>query len=407
MIIICGLTLSGVTACAGHFSNSFKTAKTKPAVSSYGRVLQQEYLKIADFEEKHGVWEHVRSFKGRAADAASGSLRPLNPNNFNNARRSGRGLYALRAELERAMVGPASRTRPKAVAEMQAAYDCMVRHIGVNQKIFRKCEALFHKNVPIVEKAPFPRSKDTAAAPTFMKKSADAPKAAAIPKKPVKSPVKKDKVTADDLNITRAKPVVTPAAPVAETLKVAPKTAPAAKASGQEKRPFNPQDYIHKKLRSRFLDQDFGASSQEITNSVLSYKPEESRYPLLAPEETPLPSKKIAGGPHPSFEISFTKGGTRLTDNAKSIIADLAEKIESGRYSEVIIRGHSDKSGPASINKRLSFKRASTVGEALTGMVKKKVDASLITEGYGYDIPIVGLSPSDPRNRRAEVILVK
>lgn len=80
---------------------------------------------------------------------------------------------------------------------------------------------------------------------------------------------------------------------------------------------------------------------------------------------------------------------------------DGALKSASLGQSRFLIAGHTDASGDAAYNRRLSLRRAEAVRDWLVG---HGVDAHrLDTDGYGKERPLTPQDPMNPANRRVEI----
>jgi outer membrane protein OmpA-like peptidoglycan-associated protein len=105
-------------------------------------------------------------------------------------------------------------------------------------------------------------------------------------------------------------------------------------------------------------------------------------------------------------DVLFGLGQTELQPSARSNLDDVAELLLSEPDKRIRIEGHTDASGPAEVNERISLERAEAVRTALIGM---GVSADRITAiGMGEEFPIA--SNDNPegrsRNRRVDVILL-
>lgn len=104
-------------------------------------------------------------------------------------------------------------------------------------------------------------------------------------------------------------------------------------------------------------------------------------------------------------DINFASGKADLADNARLNLAKLAGILLMMPDMNVRVEGHTDATGTAEINDKLSTDRANTVGDLLIAM---GVDTSrIIAEGYGSSRPI---QPNDTKegralNRRVELVL--
>jgi len=101
--------------------------------------------------------------------------------------------------------------------------------------------------------------------------------------------------------------------------------------------------------------------------------------------------------------ILFDVDKTALKEDAKTELADLAKVLKDYPDTVLVIEGHTDSSGSAAHNKRLSEQRAQSVIEVLA---TDGVDRSRLTpRGLGEDKPIQSNSTAEGRaqNRRVEV----
>jgi len=109
-----------------------------------------------------------------------------------------------------------------------------------------------------------------------------------------------------------------------------------------------------------------------------------------------------------SNEILFPTNSSYLNEKSSTNIAAVAKVItEKGGGRDILVEGHSDKTGTAEYNQWLSEKRAVSVKNQL---VKLGIAAHKIkTAGIGDTQPIADNSTKEGRliNRRVEVTLLK
>ena len=103
------------------------------------------------------------------------------------------------------------------------------------------------------------------------------------------------------------------------------------------------------------------------------------------------------------ISMTFLVGSAELTSGAKAMLDRFADRlVQVASYKPFAVEGHTDRSGPADVNRKLSQARAESVVTYLAG---KGVDAGRMTpRGLGFDKPLAGVSPDSPRNRRVEVV---
>jgi OOP family OmpA-OmpF porin len=95
-----------------------------------------------------------------------------------------------------------------------------------------------------------------------------------------------------------------------------------------------------------------------------------------------------------------------LRPEGRARLDDLVEKIQGINLEVIIAVGHTDSTGPAEYNQRLSERRAEAVKAYL---VSKGIDANRIyTEGKGETQPVADNSTREGRakNRRVEIEVV-
>ena len=101
--------------------------------------------------------------------------------------------------------------------------------------------------------------------------------------------------------------------------------------------------------------------------------------------------------------ILFDVDKTELKDDARTELADLARVLKDYPDTVLVIEGHTDSTGSAAHNKKLSEQRARSVIEVLAA---DGVDRSRLTsKGWGEDKPLQTNATAEGRaqNRRVEV----
>jgi outer membrane protein OmpA-like peptidoglycan-associated protein len=104
-------------------------------------------------------------------------------------------------------------------------------------------------------------------------------------------------------------------------------------------------------------------------------------------------------------QVNFASGRADLPADSLAILAKVSDVAKSLNASQIIIEGHTDSVGTASINKAISEKRASAVAAYFksNGLAETKIDA----EGYGFNKPIATNKSKEGRaqNRRVDIII--
>lgn len=101
--------------------------------------------------------------------------------------------------------------------------------------------------------------------------------------------------------------------------------------------------------------------------------------------------------------VTFATGSAMLTDGAKVVLDKMAETLNGAPDLNVEVQGHTDNTGSAANNTRLSGLRAEAVR---TYLVSKGVNAARLTaKGYGPTVPVADNATPAGRsqNRRVEL----
>jgi outer membrane protein OmpA-like peptidoglycan-associated protein len=107
-------------------------------------------------------------------------------------------------------------------------------------------------------------------------------------------------------------------------------------------------------------------------------------------------------------QVHFQHDSAQILPDSMAILEELADVLKQREdIKKVEIQGHTDNTGNAPYNQRLSQERADSVREAL---VRLGVDGSrLDAKGYGQDKPLVpNVSDANrARNRRVQIIITE
>jgi outer membrane protein OmpA-like peptidoglycan-associated protein len=121
-----------------------------------------------------------------------------------------------------------------------------------------------------------------------------------------------------------------------------------------------------------------------------------------------LASSDAAAGKSFTFdELQFETGSAQISTASNRQLEHLAAVLKAYGNVSVNVTGHTDNTGDAEANKRLSAERAAAVKQALVGM---GVPAARITdEGFGPEQPTASNDTEDGRakNRRVELVVTK
>ncbi|HSK39203.1 MAG TPA: OmpA family protein [Arenibaculum sp.] len=126
--------------------------------------------------------------------------------------------------------------------------------------------------------------------------------------------------------------------------------------------------------------------------------PPQAEPVTAAPAPAPAPSLADS-----VYFVFFDFDRANITPAAQDIVNTVVTDYRSNQAQGVNVVGHTDTSGPAAYNQRLSERRATAVREALvrSGVPGDTVD----TSGVGETQPLIatGDGVREPSNRRAEI----
>src|SRR5690606_11674215 len=101
--------------------------------------------------------------------------------------------------------------------------------------------------------------------------------------------------------------------------------------------------------------------------------------------------------------VFFEFDKAELTADAQQVLKQAAEAFKAGEKVEVLVHGHTDRSGSDAYNQKLSERRAAAAkayveSQGLSGDILK-------TEAFGESQPLVDTADGvrEPQNRRAEI----
>ena len=158
------------------------------------------------------------------------------------------------------------------------------------------------------------------------------------------------------------------------------------------------------------------ASSQACKTALDGSLPrlENASHPMPAPApvappsasaEPPAPVSAPAPAPASIFTVYFDFDSWTLKAEQLKVLDTVIATARSGGQANIIIVGHTDTSGSADYNQKLSVKRANVVVEALVQMGARR--AALHASGVGEtDLAVeTGDNVKEPRNRRAVITM--
>ena len=145
-----------------------------------------------------------------------------------------------------------------------------------------------------------------------------------------------------------------------------------------------------------------------VLMGILSSVAAEAQSPALNTRAVigALSSVPAAGGPQAMLEIplQFELNSTQLTPDNVAVLDVLAQALNDPALiaGTFLIEGHTDMTGTAEANRKLSKARAEAVKAYLE--LRGVAAARLTAVGYGSTRPLPGLNPADPQHRRVLVV---
>jgi len=140
--------------------------------------------------------------------------------------------------------------------------------------------------------------------------------------------------------------------------------------------------------------------------------PKPAPEPVAAPEPAPMPPPVAVPAPvkekitlaTATGQANFAVGSAKLTNAGRAAIDEVIEQLRGfDRVKSIVITGHTDSTGSAAYNQKLSERRAAAVRDY---MISRGVNPALLTAiGAGEDQPIADNATKEGRemNRRVEI----
>ncbi len=106
-----------------------------------------------------------------------------------------------------------------------------------------------------------------------------------------------------------------------------------------------------------------------------------------------------------SYLVFFDFDSSRLTPEARQIVASAAADALQGKTTRIDVTGHTDRSGSDRYNQALSVRRAEAVRREL--VADGVADSLIVTRGVGESDPLVPTADGvrEPQNRRVEIVI--
>ncbi|HEY4135544.1 MAG TPA: OmpA family protein [Alphaproteobacteria bacterium] len=135
--------------------------------------------------------------------------------------------------------------------------------------------------------------------------------------------------------------------------------------------------------------------------------------PPAAPVATPVAAPAPAPAPAPaapapalvrSFQVFFDFDKSDITADARRVIEQAAANTKQAGTTRVTLTGHTDSSGSAQYNQRLSQRRADAVKAEMVRMGVPANDIVTVAKGESDQLVPTADGVREPRNRRVEIV---
>ena len=103
------------------------------------------------------------------------------------------------------------------------------------------------------------------------------------------------------------------------------------------------------------------------------------------------------------FIVYFPFDQYVLTPEASSVISQAADYAKAGNATRIVVVGHTDTSGSAAYNVRLSERRAKATADALVGAGVNQTALAVDWKGETMPAVATGDGVKEPLNRRATI----
>ncbi len=119
----------------------------------------------------------------------------------------------------------------------------------------------------------------------------------------------------------------------------------------------------------------------------------------------PAPTAADPAAMHKNYIVFFDFNKSELTKEATAILNQAAAAIKKGHMARVSVTGHTDLSGSADYNMKLSKRRAEAVKHYLVRQGLKSSEISVVAKGESNPLVPTADGVREPQNRRAEIVI--
>ena len=148
-----------------------------------------------------------------------------------------------------------------------------------------------------------------------------------------------------------------------------------------------------------------GIGNSATADLIKTLKDKSSRGLTISSDERTRLSEAVKTMPNYDMDILFELNSAVISDRAKPTIEQLGKALQNAdlKGSNFLVAGHTDATGSAPYNQKLSELRAQSVREALISEFKLP-ESQLLVVGYGPEQPKDPKEPYAPENRRVQIV---
>jgi outer membrane protein OmpA-like peptidoglycan-associated protein len=170
-------------------------------------------------------------------------------------------------------------------------------------------------------------------------------------------------------------------------------------------------DQISKALQSKPLTRGLSSGAQQIDNATQAKEAKfvdglrNRKTRSLSLNEREEIAQIASSKPKIDLEIRFDYNSAEISKDSTQAVQELGKALSQAslKGSTFVVAGHTDAIGGEEYNQGLSERRADTIKRYLTE--KYGINGSdLVTVGYGETKPKDASVPTDPANRRVQVV---
>jgi outer membrane protein OmpA-like peptidoglycan-associated protein len=158
-------------------------------------------------------------------------------------------------------------------------------------------------------------------------------------------------------------------------------------------------------LKSKGATRGLGGGNAATADLIKSLKDKSSRGLSISQDERTRLSEAVKTMPNYDMDIPFDLNSSDISNRAQPTIEQLGKALQNAdlKGANFLVAGHTDSSGTAEYNQKLSEQRAQSVRQALIKEFNLS-ESQLLVVGYGPEQPKDPKAPFAPENRRVQIV---